>query len=217
MARSPYEEKVLSGGLGEFGQMLVQRVFDGGMRDAIGHLEGLWKSWHGTSLHKELGSLNPDQRAAVQSLVELAITSSLHNFLHTLSTERDKVQLRYLDVDVAKDNDGLHGDLFIWIEEYSRFARNVLVQRLDESLRDVARSRPSSPPSTRKISGETPPRKKRSKAGVALPKDAVPLSKDLDDAIAALEAPREGPNVGSMPNTPAPRLDGKKKRRNRKK
>jgi hypothetical protein len=55
----------------------------------------------------------------VLALIKDALVSCLHDLLHGVSHDRDRVRVLFDGHDVGDISDGLQGDLFAWLQEYS--------------------------------------------------------------------------------------------------
>lgn len=114
-----YDQRATTGDLGGFGRYLMSHSVDEAIRATRRVLDGTAAAEVDRQLHERLGSLNDDQRAAIEEVARNAVVEALHGLLHGASC--DELRILYRGVDVAAESDGLHADLFIWIRELSQF------------------------------------------------------------------------------------------------
>jgi hypothetical protein len=86
----------------------------------------------GVRLSERLAVLYRDEREAVMQLVQDALVASLHGFLHGLSHDADSIRLLFDGHDVAKESDGLHADLFLFIRLLSEYPEPCVELNRDE-------------------------------------------------------------------------------------
>ncbi len=117
--RMSQSEPSLSGVVGAFGEYLMKTAYDVAIRDTRLVLNGGGASDQAKALHARLASLSDDERLAVAEVGRQAVVSALHGLLHGLSHDEDRIALTFDGENVAAASDGLHGDLFRWIDELS--------------------------------------------------------------------------------------------------
>jgi hypothetical protein len=119
--KSPYYVRMMQGPVGRFGAYMMKRSFDVGMDHAIRTLDGKWRTEETQAVTRRLRGLSPEQRAAVVDLVHHALIAALHGFLHGLSHNEKTIRLLFEEHDVARESDGLHGDMFWWLRDLSTY------------------------------------------------------------------------------------------------
>jgi hypothetical protein len=122
---SEHERRITTGTIGAFGRYLMERTFDEGVWSADLVLNGNPASPSDQALRERLRDLTADERQAVAELARDAVISALHGLLHGLSHDEDRIRLLFDGLDVAAASDGLHGDLFIWLRELSKYPYDV--------------------------------------------------------------------------------------------
>ena len=115
----PQSDPSLSGVVGAFGDYLMKAAYDVAVSDTRMVLNGEGASEQARTLHARLASLADDERRAAAELARQAVVSALHGLLHGLSHDEDRIVLTFDGENVAAASDGLHGDLFRWIDELS--------------------------------------------------------------------------------------------------
>lgn len=118
---NPYYVRMMGGAVGRFGAYLMERAFDVGMDAATGTLGARWRSEEMQALGRRLAGLAVDEREAVVELVRESLVAALHGFLHGVSHDEDRIRLVFEGHDLAPESDGLHGDLFWWLRDLSRY------------------------------------------------------------------------------------------------
>ncbi len=113
-----YDDQLINGPTGRFLRYLLVRSYARPLRDAAAVLEGTAAGPEAKVLHEALSTLTVEQRQAISALVKDALEGSIHNFLHALSHDQDQIRLLFDGEDVAEHSDGLHGDLFIWLDHF---------------------------------------------------------------------------------------------------
>ena len=117
--------------LDAFGRYVIERSYEPGLAYAKGVLVGHWRDAESQDLHGRLQGLDIDQQQAVVGLVKRALVSCLHDLLYGVSHDREHVRVLFDGHDVGDISDGLQGDLFAWLQEYSDDPPPAMDVRLD--------------------------------------------------------------------------------------
>jgi hypothetical protein len=123
-----YDRRITTGTMGAFGRYLMERTFDQGVWCTDLVLNGEPASAAQRTLSERLRDLTVDERHAVAELTRDALIAALHGLLHGLSHDEDQIRLLVNGVDVAAASDGLHGDLFTWLREASKYPYDFRAQ-----------------------------------------------------------------------------------------
>jgi hypothetical protein len=102
-----------------FGGYVIERSYEPGLASATAVLDGRRRDTKRQNLHRRLQGLTIDERLAVLDLIKDALVSCLHDLLHGVSHDGDRVRVLFDGHDVGAISDGLQGDLFVWLQEYS--------------------------------------------------------------------------------------------------
>ena len=122
---NPYYRQMMAGSRGRFGRYLMERSFDPGVWTASSLLDGTLRADSDQALSKRLQTLTADQRDAVLALARKSVIAALHGLLHGLSNDENVIQLFFEGENIAKESDGLHGDLFWWLRDLSKYPYDV--------------------------------------------------------------------------------------------
>lgn len=122
---NPYYVRMMNGPVGRFGAYLMDRSYDRGMRSATAVLDGEHKNEIIEAKRARLGPLSDRQREAILELVRDSVIEALHGLLHGLSHDEKLVRVLFEGHDVATESDGLHGDLFWWLRDLSKYPYDV--------------------------------------------------------------------------------------------
>jgi hypothetical protein len=123
--QNPYYRRMMAGSRGRFGTYLMERSFDPGMWMATALLEGKLRAASDQALSKRLSALSADEREAVLAVARKCLIAALHGLMHGLSNDEALIQIVFEGDDMAKDSDGLHGDLFWWLRDLSKYPYDV--------------------------------------------------------------------------------------------
>jgi hypothetical protein len=105
--------------LDALGRSIVERAYEPAFDYARGELVGRWRSARSLDLQRVLATLDAAQREAAFDLSKAAVITALHGLLHGVSHGAPRVRLLWDGADVGEISDGLQGDLFAWLEEFS--------------------------------------------------------------------------------------------------
>ncbi len=111
--------------LQKFGQFLISRCRDRGIEYFEKLAQGQWKAPALQELQAQLQGFNEQELLVIRQCVVSAIDGVLHDLLFAVQEhERDKaIQILVDGNNIAELSDGLHGDLFTWIDMFSQYPR----------------------------------------------------------------------------------------------
>jgi hypothetical protein len=110
----------------KFGKLLITKLRDSAIDFYDGLARGHWKVAEDQDLQTELARLTEGQRATIRRCVVAALDCGLHDFLFALNNAQDSGGEIAVVVDgqnVAKQSDGLHGELYGqdgWIARFGK-------------------------------------------------------------------------------------------------
>ncbi len=113
--------------LEKFGEFFVRNLRDAMKYNLETTLSGSWKAPGVLDLQKRLVKLDDADKQTIRELVDRVITGGMHDFLFALQEESDSngsIRLLVDGEEIAKESDGLHGELFTeegWIARYSKY------------------------------------------------------------------------------------------------
>ena len=108
----------------KFGAFFIQNFFDKGIERYFALTEGQLKS---PSIAQLIEQLTPEQFLLMEKLLREVLVTASHDFLFALQERIDfenDIRLLVDEVEIAKESDGLQGELFTedgWIQKFSKF------------------------------------------------------------------------------------------------
>lgn len=113
--------------LDKFGEFYVRNLRDKMLHDIDMLLSGAWKAPSVLNLQKMLADLPEDSRDLIREVAEHMVVTGMHDFLFALQEEADNdgaIRLMVDGVEVAKESDGMHGEISSderWIARFSQY------------------------------------------------------------------------------------------------
>jgi hypothetical protein len=113
--------------LDKFGEFYVRNLRDKMLQDLDMLLSGSWNAPGVQDLQQRLVALPEDCRALIREAAEHMVVTGMHDLLFALQEEADNdgaIRLTVDGVEVAKESDGMHGEIFSdegWIARFSQY------------------------------------------------------------------------------------------------
>jgi hypothetical protein len=113
--------------LDKFGEFYVRNLRDKMLQDLDMLLSGSWNAPGVQDLQQRLVALPEDGRALIREVAEHMVVTGMHDLLFALQEEADNddaIRLTVDGVEVAKESDGMHGEIFSdegWIARFSQY------------------------------------------------------------------------------------------------
>jgi hypothetical protein len=113
--------------LDKFGEFYVRNLCDKMLQDIDMLLSGSWKAPAVLNLQNKLAELPEDSRDLIREVAEHMVVTGMHDFLFALQEQADddgSIRLTVDGVEVAKESDGMHGEIFSdegWIARFSQY------------------------------------------------------------------------------------------------
>lgn len=113
--------------LDKFGEFYVRNLRDKMLHDLDMLLSGSWKAPGVQDLQRRLAELSQDGRDLIRDAAEHMVITGMHDLLFAIQEEADNdgaIRLEVDGVEVAKESDGLHGEIFSdegWITRFSQY------------------------------------------------------------------------------------------------
>lgn len=114
----------------KFGAFFIQNFFDKGLERYFNLVEGRLKSPSVAKLIQQLKNCTPEQLSLMEKVLQEVVISPSHDFLFAVQERIDfenDIRLLVDEVEIAKESDGLHGELFTgdgWIQKFSKFSNS---------------------------------------------------------------------------------------------
>jgi hypothetical protein len=113
--------------LDKFGEFYVRNLRDKMLQDIDMLLSGSWKAPAVQNLQNKLAELPEDSRDLIREVAEHMVLTGMHDLLFALQEQADddgSIRLTVDGVEVAKESDGMHGEIFSdegWIARFSQY------------------------------------------------------------------------------------------------
>ena len=113
--------------LDKFGEFYVRNLRDKMLHDLDMLLSGSWKAPGVQDIQQRLAKLPEDTRDLIRETAEHMVIAGMHDLLFSLQEEADNdgaIRLVVDGVEVAKESDGMHGEIFSdqgWIARFSQY------------------------------------------------------------------------------------------------
>ena len=118
--------------LDKFGEFYVRNLRDKMLQDLDMLLSSSWKSPSILNLQNRISELPEHSRDLIREVVEHIVMTGMHDLLFALQAESDNdgaIRLTVDGVEVAKESDGMHGEIFSdegWIARFSQHPMNYI-------------------------------------------------------------------------------------------
>ena len=117
--------------LDRFGEFVVQNLRDKMLHDLEMLLSGSWKAPNAQGIQQWLANMSEADREQIRDLAEHLVTTGMHDLLFALQEQADTdgpICVTVGGVDVARQSDGMHGEIFSddgWIARFSRYPKRT--------------------------------------------------------------------------------------------